>query len=387
MKTFVVKIFALLVLLLGIGMLGRELEIPSLVQTMDHVQNFTREFLVDSTLGAIFGGAALVVLGFYMLLPSLENFGVVRLTFVSSNGTVTVNLRSVQRALNRVMAEMPEVKRIHVSVRPDKEKKKAIITADAVLNCSDERHAHAVADMLIAYMAKTARQILGVSDIATITLNVEDFFLDPKALRQWLRESQAFEQQTAVAGSTGSETPSTEGESSLVPLANAALPSLAAASAALNLAQDADIKPSVEHPESSRQESVAMWTKGDEQADQTKHAEDNLLPPMGAVTSTSAIGQDLQTSAIADLDDTTTEEHEPISGTTADLSLLEKDSTDIPEAEPIVSHETTDSSFDLPPLRDILDEPHSEPHDNESVPEDRKDKDEGREDSGDSWRF
>lgn len=79
-------------------------------------------------------------------------------------GKVDVDLATVQDALNRVVNDLPEVKRIRIKVVPSRDKKRFGLESNVVLMKNDERTAKELTSHVRNIMVNTAKNMVGNED-------------------------------------------------------------------------------------------------------------------------------------------------------------------------------------------------------------------------------
>lgn len=194
MKLTVMKVICLLTLLGGIFVLGIIFEIKEAQLIQDQAIGLwpkQSDGSLNLRLPGVIAGALMVLLGGYGLLPRLPRRKDKVITFRSSQGEITVQLKPVRKVLLKVMRKMPEIYSIKIAVKPDADKRRASITADVVLkNCATlgaRRCARMVADCLAA----TARDVLALDDLSAIRVNIKGVHVNIGATGRQMREQVA----------------------------------------------------------------------------------------------------------------------------------------------------------------------------------------------------
>lgn len=195
MKLLAMKLSSLLACLLGAFLLAVLLNIvqPELISEWystyvpPQVQARVSVLQVEEIVALI-----LVVFGLYGFLPKLPTKKQKRsVSFAGDHGDVVVHLDVVESTLTRVLANMPEVKKINVHVEADPKTNKAKIVADCVLHDRPEVPARQAADAVNEYLADAAGNILGVEDIASVKLNVVGVEVNAKKSSTYLETEHA----------------------------------------------------------------------------------------------------------------------------------------------------------------------------------------------------
>ena len=195
MKLTVLKILALLALLLGIIILGVLFD----VEVIDTYHQIAMDMLLqtvgqDPETGAggfklvlAIAGLLLTIAGFYGFVPKLPKKSET-ITFQSDNGEVTVELDRVAQHLRKVLLKMDEVKQAKVFVKPGQDGKEALISAKAMLIKPEGVTARETAKRVHRFITQTAKEMLGLEELAPINLQVR-FAVNPKASGRALREA------------------------------------------------------------------------------------------------------------------------------------------------------------------------------------------------------
>lgn len=134
--------------------------------------------------GLIVGGV-MAFFGFFGLVP-LPNLGPKRsITFFGERGNITVELDSTYRTVYRILKRMPEVRSCSLDIHPSADGKHMTVKAAARLNKIPGQRARAIAARVSAYIADTAMNYLGLENVVSVDLNVQDFTIDvPGACRE-----------------------------------------------------------------------------------------------------------------------------------------------------------------------------------------------------------
>ncbi len=200
MKLFVLKLLSLLVLLSGLVLIGLNFGCSFLIENFDKVGIFLDELGDSATYLWVALGGVLTLVGLYAFLPRLPKGRKAQsITFEGEYGDVVVQLAPLELMLNRVLNNMPEVKKIRLQITPDEEKRRAVITADALLESQTSMPARKTANLVSDYIAETAINTLGLEDLATIRLNISGINVNPKASSEQLREQLLARQKEAEA--------------------------------------------------------------------------------------------------------------------------------------------------------------------------------------------
>lgn len=189
MKLLVNKINGLVLFVAG-GILGAHaFEIPEVEQYWQQALAYYEQ---NTFVVLVIAGVALLVFGFYAILPKLPNRSERRaIRFSGEHGEVIIQLDSVQATLTKIMTNMPEIRKVDVRVDPDKKRERAIIKADVVLENQPDTDARQTANVVTSYIAETAIRMLGLEDLATVNLKIVGFHVNPKKASKAIRASRA----------------------------------------------------------------------------------------------------------------------------------------------------------------------------------------------------
>lgn len=190
MKLFLYKVMSLVIFLAGFLVLALTLDptgwLMGMVESAHGVSNTGAVAGIPLGCWAAAAGLLLLLLGFAGLLP--ERRGGRTITFRSDHGDVAIELLPIQKTLTRVIGALPEVRRIHVQVVPEKNVRKVGIQARVVLqNCAEQgmRHTAAVVSECIAQAVTTS---LGLEDLVNVRLTVTGVHVDAGAAARRLHD-------------------------------------------------------------------------------------------------------------------------------------------------------------------------------------------------------
>ncbi len=127
--------------------------------------------------GLIIGGA-ITILGLIGLAPAPRVGPRRSITFFSGRGNVTIQLDSTYRKITRMLNRMPEVDRCTIDIVPSADGQHMVIKADARLNKLPRQRARAIAQRVSEYIADAAMNFLGLEEVVSVDLNVQDFTID-----------------------------------------------------------------------------------------------------------------------------------------------------------------------------------------------------------------
>ncbi len=183
MKLFILKLLSLIVLSLGVLSLffvlgisevtGYVAELPAQIAEFQKTLPDSVSWALDLKILWLIGSIAAIVFGVYGFLPRTSKWKKPKkISYDGPHGQVMIQLDTVEQSLNRVLARMPEVKKIDVVVEPRDGGRSALIKAKAVLQHQPGQNARAIAGLVSDYIAETATKMLGLEELATIELNV-----------------------------------------------------------------------------------------------------------------------------------------------------------------------------------------------------------------------
>lgn len=187
MKLATLKLISLLVFLGGIVLLGLNFHCSFIEQYVSLAASFIGTCPVCTTVGFYgIAGTVLLLVGLYGFLPSMKRKW--RVTYPGPNGKTTVELAPMEALLTRIVGNMPEVKRIRVSIRPAKGKKNVVLACRVIQRHRPDACARDVQNLIAHYIRETAVTTLGLDVIGEIQLTVDGIDANPKAVSKALRE-------------------------------------------------------------------------------------------------------------------------------------------------------------------------------------------------------
>lgn len=191
MKLAVMKSISLAVLLAGLFALGLVFDVSQVQLVKERaIELWPKQDTgaLNLRLPAAVLGAAAALLGLYGFLPRIPSRKNKTISFKSSQGDIVLELKPVRKTLLRMMRKMPEVYSVKLDVKPDRDGRRANITADVVLTNCAAVGARACAKLVTEYLATTARNVLGLEDLSTVRVNVRGVRVDVSATGKQVRE-------------------------------------------------------------------------------------------------------------------------------------------------------------------------------------------------------
>lgn len=110
------------------------------------------------------GGIAAAVIGLLIFMPRIPKTVSKILRLGAADGKVEVDLMTVQEALNKVVNDLPEVKRIKITVIPSRDKKHFALESNVILLKNDDRTAKDLTNYVQRIMVNTAKNLVGTDD-------------------------------------------------------------------------------------------------------------------------------------------------------------------------------------------------------------------------------
>lgn len=319
MKLTVLKVLALLVFLAGLCTLAVAFNFAPVVEFSNQVLQNLQGDGVGFNWKYLIVGAILTLLGGYGFIPQLRDRHR-SIKYSTDHGEVNIDVRRAEATLRQVISAMPEVKSVRVQVRPDKDLKRAVIHADAVVINQDDAPARHTFEMITELIEETATDVLGLEIKRPIQLKVTGTQLDAKAASQALHTRVTQRASTAPLWTT------------------AGTASAATASALATTAVDET---------SGETASTAYDDLEDSSSLQYVPADDSPIEPL---SSASLTGEDAEEEDV----------HSLPAPQPADLEPLEV-SEPIAAPEPEESRNIFDSDRSLPPLNEEEELPAAEP--------------------------
>ncbi len=191
MKLAVMKLLCLLLLLGGVFLLGLVFEVEYARQAYDRLLEYwpiQDGFAAHRTQGVIVG-AVLVLFGLYGFAPKLPSRK--RGASISQkglHGEIVFELKPIRRKLLKIMRSMPEVYAIEIDVKPDMDKRSARINAYVVLKNSAGVGANRCAKLVRECLRTAATDILGLTELSAVCVNIRDVHVDVGATSKQIRE-------------------------------------------------------------------------------------------------------------------------------------------------------------------------------------------------------
>ncbi len=189
MKLAILKLISLLVLAAGVVIVGFYSGCDFLQENLPKLRLQVGECVgpdwkMDHLITIV--AALMIAAGLYGFLPRL--FGRKRtITYSGENGDVLLELKPAERTLVRVLKQIPEVKKIHVRLTPDKSGQLARVEGDLRLQNVLESPARNIHDLINRYIIETATNMLGIDVERPIKLRIHGTDINAKTASQALR--------------------------------------------------------------------------------------------------------------------------------------------------------------------------------------------------------
>lgn len=132
----------------------------------------------EQRLFALLAGGGLAVLGLIGLLPLPEPRPKRTVTFQSGYGNITIRLDSAYRVIHKLINKMPEVRSCSFEMTPTENGQELQIRAKARLNLIPGQSARATALRVNNCIVEAVTNYLGLEDLISADLNVQDFTID-----------------------------------------------------------------------------------------------------------------------------------------------------------------------------------------------------------------
>ena len=132
----------------------------------------------EKKLLGLIAGWVMVALGLIGVAP-LPNWRRNRaVTFRSGHGNITIQMDSVYRTMHKIVNRMPEVRSCRLDIQPSPDGTVVCIKADARLYKLPRQRARATAMRVSDIIADAAMNFLGLEDLVSLDLNIQDFTVD-----------------------------------------------------------------------------------------------------------------------------------------------------------------------------------------------------------------
>ncbi len=194
MKLFALKLVALLFFLAVLAHTFLEMGCPVVGGWAEQIEPHLNAFRESTPI--VFGEqylfdliviGALLLVSLYAFLPRLPGGGKT-INYKGEHGPVTIHLKPLQVTLKKVLRKMPEIAKVKPVVRADKAKEKVSIDVVVVLQAQPKERARKTVDVVHEYVYQTAAKMLGLEDITSISLEVDDIRVDAAKTRDALHQ-------------------------------------------------------------------------------------------------------------------------------------------------------------------------------------------------------
>lgn len=202
----VARLLLLLIVLGGALILAYNLGVQQVRDTFNSLWAAVPDAPEEKRLFGLLVGGAITILGLIGLAPAPRVGPRRSITFFSGRGNVTIQLDSTYRKINKMLNRMPEVDRCTIDIVPSADGQHMVIKADARLNKLPRQRARAIAQRVSEYIADAAMNFLGLEEIVSVDLNVQDFTVDIEEGCKSLMED-ASQKSVAALGPVFAETP------------------------------------------------------------------------------------------------------------------------------------------------------------------------------------
>lgn len=196
MKMLLMKFCSLLVIALGVLLLVWALGLTPITEPlwMYYGQLMANES-VPPIVVQVLVAAVLLVLGLIAFLPGGNPRSLRRAVVIpTEHGQVAVQLDALRPVLLKVLRRMPEVRKVKLSIKPPRGKKKAIVTAFVSLRQQAKLDLRQHVDLITQHIAETAVKLLGIENLVDIEVFVDGIKVDAKAAaREVLASAEQFE--------------------------------------------------------------------------------------------------------------------------------------------------------------------------------------------------
>ena len=186
LQTLIVKLVMLALLAGGAAILASQLGVALIVDTCDEL--IASLPAAPEQLRLIFlaiGGAAALA-GLLGLWP----FGSARVkrvvSFRSGHGTVSIALDSGYRVIHRLLNKMPEVRKASFTIDTVDGGRELLVCVHARLNQVPGQSARMTALRVSNYIRESVSGFLGMEDMISVDLNIQDFTMDTEQMKQAL---------------------------------------------------------------------------------------------------------------------------------------------------------------------------------------------------------
>ena len=181
MKLFVLKVISLAVFLVGALILGAMLHIAQAVEASAKFNSLLANQDTMELLLWIAGGA-MFLLGGYGFLPKLpKSRGKRFVSYEEEYGNVVLDLDPAERTLNKIIRNLPEVKKAQIHIRRDEDGQRVLIRSTAVLNAQLGVTAKETRDFVNWSIVETATTMLGLDVVTPIDQAVKQTSVDTAA--------------------------------------------------------------------------------------------------------------------------------------------------------------------------------------------------------------
>ena len=136
--------------------------------------------LVRQIVAGVF--AAMAVISYLPLWPGGRSSRNKRVSFQGTHGEVDIELEPAEATLERIIARLPEVKNVSISLKPLDSPGSVRVLAAAVLMKDADTDARIVTARVNSFIQNHTRKILGLQDV-TVKINVRRWVMNMKSVK------------------------------------------------------------------------------------------------------------------------------------------------------------------------------------------------------------
>jgi uncharacterized alkaline shock family protein YloU len=193
MRTLARKMFALALLVAGVLLLAWVADPAGMGTGLDMLRNSVDMTTCPLAAGGfdwrIAGGIAgvgFILIGLAGLF--LRGGGGGRIAYRGECGEVVIELDPIEKALNRLINTLPEVRRARVRVKPDKDGRRVQVRAEVTLKDCAGQGLRKTANLVSECVSEAVSKTMGLEDMATVQLIVRGVHIDLRTAARRLRD-------------------------------------------------------------------------------------------------------------------------------------------------------------------------------------------------------
>ncbi len=180
-------LFSLLIFVAGALLLFYAIDANTFANTLAPVQPYWDQLLNDQLWQIIAGGVA-AVLGLFGAIP-IWGKSPQTVHFQNQQGSVVINVKSLERYLREVLLRMPEVDDIDIDVVPIKKGRRVRIDAFAKITQPVTASGRQTSDRVTDLIKEAATSFIGLDEDTQINLRVDTIDIDVEEASRVLKES------------------------------------------------------------------------------------------------------------------------------------------------------------------------------------------------------